>query len=500
MKVHLMSPDSDFDPHGEEPDFADDIVQDLQLDYLWDAMGHGDGFLRAVARAAILAPVQDPEVIRYRQSALEDCVRNPEQAQELYQIAVDALEVRRGIFGLPLHNHPGMGLSYAVRLLTELAGQLDRLRAFRGVLDNTFTSPAFRGLSATIRRELDDDYMADLRHILQELSFPGGMLMSAGIGPGGQVTGQVLRRGKRENKRWFDRTPLKRPLFTFTLPDRDEAGANALSALEDRSVNDVANAASQAAEHVQAFFTSLRAEVGFYLAGSNLVTALGQLDAPVCTPEPLPTDNTTADGVYDPCLALRTGRAPVGNDVQLGASRLLVITGANRGGKTTLLRAVGSAQLMMQAGLPAPAVRFVAPPVRRLFTHWAREEDTALVHGKLDEELERMQQIVARIRPGDLLLCNESFASTNEAEGSQILLEVTRALVESGVQVRSVTHLYDFARAVQDAPDLEAVFLRAPRSDDGERSFLLTPGPPLPTSYGLDLYDHTFGTTYAESS
>ncbi|MBN9215835.1 MULTISPECIES: hypothetical protein [unclassified Microbacterium] len=498
MKVHLMSADHDFDPRWDEPEFADDIVQDLQLDYLWDAMAAGDGFLRSVARAAILAPVEDPETILYRQQALEDCLRNPGHAQQLYQIAVDALELRRGIFGLPLHNHPGMELSYGVRLLTELAGQLDRLRAFRSVLNDSFASPAFRGLSDTIARELDDDYMIELRRTLHELAFPDGMLMSAGIGPGGQVAGQILRRAKRENRRWFDRTPLKKPLFSFTLPDRDEAGANALSELEDRSVNEVANAASQAAEHVQAFFTSLRNEVGFYLAVGNLVTALGQIGAPLCTPDPLTSDTATADGVYDPCLAWRTRSIPVVNDVHLGQRGLLVITGANQGGKSTLLRALGTAQLMMQAGLPVPADRFDARPVRRLFTHWAREEDTELVHGKLDEELERMQQLIALIRPGDLLLCNESFASTNEAEGSQILLEVTRALVDSGVQVRSVTHLYDFARAMQDDPDLDAVFLRAPRAENGKRSFRLEPGEPLPTSFGLDLYDQTFGTQYAD--
>ena len=499
MKVHLMAPDEDFEPNRAEPVFADDIAQDLQLDDVWDAMSGGDRFLRGVARAAVLAPVRDPGVIGYRQRALEDCMRNPDAVQQLYRIAVDALELRRGIFGLPLRNHPRTELSYAVKLLTELADQLDRLRAFRATLDDAFSSPAFRGLSATIARELDDSYMIDLRHILRDLSFPGGMLMSAGVGPGGQVTGQVLRRAKSENRRWFDRTPLKRPLFSFSLPDRDEAGANALAELEDRSVNEVANAASQAAEHVQAFFTSLRAEVGFYLAARNLLTALAEIGAPVSIPDPFTSDATNADGLYDPCLALRTKTAPVGNDVHLGRRRLLVITGANRGGKSTLLRALGTAQLMMQAGLPTPADRFAAHPVGRVFTHWAREEDTGLVHGKLDEELERMQRIIEVIGPGDLLLCNESFASTNEAEGSQILLDVTGALVGSRVQVRAVTHMYDFAHTAEEDPDLDACFLRAPRTAGGERTFRLEPGPPLRTSFGLDLYDKAFGTRYAES-
>ena len=497
MKVYLMFPDRDFDPEAQESGFPDDTARDLELDRLWGAMGGGDAFLRGIARAAVLAPTRDPDTIVYRQRALSDCRRNPEQTRQLYQIAVDAVELRRGIFGMPVHNHPGIELSHAVRHLNERVGQLDRLREFRRVLDREFASPAFRGLSATISRELDDPYMADLRFILRELAFPGGMLMSAGVGDGGQVAGQVLRRARRENRRWYDRTPLARPMFSFVLPERDESGANALAELRDRSVSDVAGAASQAVEHVRSFFTSLRAEVGFYLAASNLAAALEGLGGPLCVPDPRATEATTAEGLYDPCLALRTASVPVGNDVRLGAGDLLVVTSANRGGKSTLLRALGAAQLMMQAGLPVAAERFGARPVGQVFTHWAREEDAELVHGKLDEELARMERIVDVIRPGDLLLCNESFASTNAAEGSQILLDVTRALVGAGVQVRSVTHLYDFARQVQDDPRLGASFLRAQRADDGGRSFRLEPGPPLPTSFGLDLYDRVFGTHYA---
>lgn len=56
MKVHLMNPDRDFDVAAEEPENAGDLIQDLQLDYLWDAMGGGDRFLRTVARAATSPP------------------------------------------------------------------------------------------------------------------------------------------------------------------------------------------------------------------------------------------------------------------------------------------------------------------------------------------------------------------------------------------------------------------------------------------------------------
>lgn len=500
MRVHLMSPETDFDPAVPEGTFADDVVQDLQLDYLWDAMAADDPFLRRVVRAATLQMLTDPRIIVYRQQARSDALHNRDIVSELYRIAVAAVNVRKGMYTFTLPNHPRRELEYAVTLLDALADHLDSVRRLVPQIKQRFESPAFLELAMRISTELDDEYMERLRGMLRNLNFSAGMLMSASVGAGGTVTGQILRQPADSRRNLFNRVGLKRPQFSFVLPERDEAGADALSELQERSVNEVANAASQALDHVQSFFATLRIELGFYMACNNLVDTLNALNCPLCEPDPSAEASTSTTGLYDPCLALRMGNAPVSNVVELGTSRLLVITGANRGGKSTLLRALGTAQLMMQAGMPVAAERFGAVLVGALFTHWAKEEDTGLVHGKLDEELERMERIVAAIAPGDLLLCNESFASTNEAEGSQILLDITQALVTNFAQVRSVTHLYDFAISAINNLDLRAVSLRAPRESTGQRSYHLTPGEPLETSFGLDLYDQAFGTSYAESA
>ena len=41
----------------------------------------------------------------------------------------------------------------------------------------------------------------------------------------------------------------------------------------------------------------------------------------------------------------------MGNDLSADSKALVVVTGANRGGKTTFLRSVGLAHLMMQCGM-----------------------------------------------------------------------------------------------------------------------------------------------------
>ena len=99
--------------------------------------------------------------------------------------------------------------------------------------------------------------------------------------------------------------------------------------------------------------------------------------------------------------------------------------------------------------------------------------------------------------PSCLLLCNESFAATNEREGSEIARQVVRALVECGIRALFVTHLYDLAQGLSADPPAPALFLRAQRASDGERTFRLVEGEPLPTSYGEDAYRRVFGVGLA---
>jgi len=123
--------------------------------------------------------------------------------------------------------------------------------------------------------------------------------------------------------------------------------------------------------------------------------------------------------------------------------------------------------------------------------------------GKFDEELSGMSDIADHLTPSSLLLFNESFAATNEREGSEIVRQIVSALLEkgpalSGVEgnkVFFVTHLYEFAHGFHERNLRNAIFLRAERKADGERTFKLVEGGPLETSYGQDLYNKIFVTS-----
>ena len=102
----------------------------------------------------------------------------------------------------------------------------------------------------------------------------------------------------------------------------------------------------------------LRAELAFYLGCLNLhETAEPRRASRSASPSRTRPDSRalSARGLYDVCLALTLDSPVVGNDVDADGKRLIMITGANQGGKSTFLRSVGLAQLMMQAGMFVPA-------------------------------------------------------------------------------------------------------------------------------------------------
>lgn len=496
MKAFLLYRDQDFDPTDlkrEPPRNAEALTQDFDLQTLLAAMARNDSFLLDIARRALLSSLIDTEVITYRQQALTDCLAHPAIVRRLYDLAVDALQAQRKVWGL-WSNSPDSILYRSINLLELLVESLKSLRALAAEAAPQFQSEAFTRCFAMLQSELDDAYFQEIAAHLRELKFPRGVLLSAELGAGAKGANYVLR--QPPTPRWSERIiSTNRSGYSFRIADRDEAGHQALSAMRGRGINLVANALAQSTDHIQSFFTMLRTELAFYVGCLNLRERLLEYGEPLCMPTPVAPEEQafSARGLYDPCLALhRQGRA-VGNDTQADAKTLIFITGANQGGKSTFLRAVGLSQLMLQCGMFVPAEAYRASVCHGLFTHFKREEDASMTSGKLDEELHRMSDIASGVTPHALLLCNESFASTNEREGSEIARQVIRALTESAVRVIFVTHLFDLAQSFSAQRLASALFLRAERQPDGQRTYRIVEGEPLPTSHGEDTYQRVFG-------
>lgn len=495
MKVNLMFNDRDFDPGTPLPANEPDLSQDLELHTLFDAMAQGDKFLYAMVRIAVLNGLTDPDAIRYRQDILRDCLRNPEIVRQIYQIPIDAEKTKRSLW-LGIFTRTPSGVLSSSRDLMRLF--VDLLRQLKSIADDhgdKFESAGFRAFFAMLQRELSDEYFDAAETHLKNLSFRDGVLISAELGRGNEGTNYVLRLPKERNQGWLkDMFAKKPPVYSFRIHPRDNAGSRALSEIKDRGLNLAANALAQASDHIDGYLKMLQMELAFYIGCMNLHERLVQFGGPVSFPDarPMAMRCHTFRDLYDPCLALTMGQAIVGNDMDGDGISLAIITGANQGGKSTFLRSIGLGQLMMQAGMFVAAAEFRANACAGVFTHFKRKEDASMMSGKLDEELARMSTVVDLLTPGAVMLFNESFAATNEREGSEIAGQITRALVESGVKVFFVTHMYEFARAFFEQGGDDVLFLRAERRADGTRTFRLVEASPLPTSFGKDIYQAVF--------
>jgi len=496
MNVLLLHPDRDFAADAALPWNAPALAQDLALDVLIGAMAGGDPVVFEVSRQAILNAVNnDIQTILYRQAVLRDCLENPAVVRELYALAVEVLERKRARWFGFFTRYPAGILYEAIELLRMLLEMLRRLRRLADSHAGRFASAAFTALFSTIRSEVDDAWLESVRGHLKELRFRGGVLLSAELGEGNAGGNYVLRRDGRGASAWLSRL-LGRSGggYTFRLHPRDDAGARIVSEIRDAGINRVANALAQSAEHVLNFFVQLRTELAFYIGCLNLRDRLSAAGEPLCFPVPAPagTRRLRFDGLYDACLSLTMGRRVVGNAADADGRDLVVITGANQGGKSVFLRSIGLAQLMMQCGMFVPAASFEAEICTGLFTHWRREEDPTMRHGKLDEELARMSEIADHLAPDAMVLFNESFAATNDREGSEIAGQIVAALLEKRVRVFFVTHLHEFPRRMFERAAGGALFLRAERLPDGTRTFRVVPGEPLLTSYAEDVYRAVF--------
>jgi hypothetical protein len=493
-----------FDPRAGLPWNADDLLADLGLLPLLEAMAQEDDWIFEASRRVLLEGTSgDLDVVRYRQAVLQDCLEHPDVVRALYALVVEALQQRRGSYMGVLSRYPDWVLRESVETLRALLGSLRRLLALAEGSWHDFRSEGWKAFFTMVQENLGGAYLHDVEEHLRELTFPHGVLLSAQLGQANKGTRYLLHRIPERHQTWMDRWRArfgpKPSVFRFEVHPRDEAGARALGELRDRAIAAVAGSLGQAADHVRDFFLMLRAELAFYVGCLSLSEVLARAGYPTCMPTPCPPRERRLAfrGLYDAGLALTVNGPVVPNDLEADGQGLVLITGPNSGGKTTFLRSLGIAQLMMQAGMFVPAERYCASLCDGLFTHFPRGEDVRMEQGKLDEELGRMRAIVDRLRPDSVVLVNEAFASTNEREGAEIARQIVRALTEQGVRVFFVTHLFELARSFsREGPD-RALQLRAERLPDGTRTYRIRVGEPLATSHGEDVYRQVFGVSPA---
>ena len=252
--------------------------------------------------------------------------------------------------------------------------------------------------------------------------------------------------------------------------------------------------------------TDLLPELLYYVRWAEYIEKLRRAGLSFCraqlSPEPPSRRLMEAKGLYNLKLAaaaVEKHEEIVPNDLVFDeARRVYLLTGANRGGKTTVTQAVGQLFVLAQGGIFVPGEAFVFHPADCIYTHFPADEDKTMDLGRLGEECRRFRELYQECTASSLLLLNETFSTTSFEEGYYIARDAVRAILKKGVRTIYNTHMHKLALSLDElngdgAPDRAASLIV--RAEDGKRSFKVEVAPPQGVSLAHDIAVK-YGVTY----
>jgi DNA mismatch repair protein MutS len=531
-RVSLLWPSGSPDP-GLHGDCASSTVADLDLESLIDALAIHARY-RNTVRDVLLGLCRDERVIGYRQDILSDLLALPELVATFEEILPKLVEV--GYLG-GARRQTDTPLHHTIWRLGELELYGECVTALEhglGAAEGSLHSRGLLSLLAALRQISADESFQTLMERLPEMRALLKSLRSVTIGVNldhllRPVEATLLSVGSETfsgstflSKLFGKPKPMEgvgplHQIDTASLPDvRERPFMQPLFRDLDRvirsAVRPIADVLTRYARVSSQFLLALEHEIAFYVGATRFVGRLRGQGLPLCRPEYAPAEErvSVVEDTFNVNLALRMrdARAMVLNDVHFDEEgRVLILTGPNRGGKTTFTQAVGLVHVLHQAGLLVPGKRARLSPVDAIWTHFPMAEEFSLDAGRLGEEARRLEAIFRCATPHSLILLNESLFSTSPGESLYLARDVVRASRYLGARAIYATHLHELAANVEEinretpgtgrvASLIATVDRVSSKGDatqaDGETdavnpTFHIEPGPPLGLSYARQI-------------
>ena len=546
-------------PNGTDAEFhrlPDNVIHDLGLEAFIQALSGSPDEQRLIIN--VLSQITDnADVAEYRREIFADIIHLPELRNNMMQL-FDKIKFLKDFSTMHRTTDEEIGLWHLFHRLDELKDYIQTIETMRECLsDDRIQSKGLVNLREYISELFEDACFAEMKEDIINLRIKASEVQSVTLGVNVNERFEAVSMGLISvNRKPFKKSNIVSSFadaisnndklndtadwdgdMHYQLIDNEKKSSTVDNMISEGSLlgalSTIANATDEG-EKGSTFYldkiinkmlrslvkklrdtltkyanvaivnvSSLVPEFIYYIKCAEYISSLMEKGFVFCETQPVTEGDVSmsAKGFYNLKLAMNMENVDeiVTNDLTFDQKHAVyILTGANRGGKTTITQAVGQIFLLAQGGLFVPAESFQYTPCDCIYTHFPADEDKTMDLGRLGEECVRFKEMFSRSTCRSLMLLNETFSTTSFEEGYYIARDSVKALLTKGVRAIYNTHMHklgedaeEFSRESKGAGAASLVM----RTEDGKRSFKVALARPEGFSYAKDIAEK-YGVTY----
>ena len=506
-------------PQGTAPGFqtiSETACNDLSLEYILSHVAKNE-YEKNLIKRMMTGLESCPEVIRYRSDIFDDFINFPSFKDKIRD-SLDRLDYLKTL-----------GRSFnddSVAPIWQLINRLQELDVYIGCIEEIHSalkevdvkSEGLKQLKDYVASVYNDSGFEYLKADIKELITETSQIQSITLGVNLDETMRPVEVGIVSiNKKKFDHSNAFDNFIGFLsqlgglLDGKSSGGFNGMSKIRSsgatgadnplmqnlsREVSDMLSAnvkhlKSKLSQYVNISgysLTRLIPDFTFYIRWAEFCEQVIKSGLPMTKPQILDegSGKLSTKGLYNLKLAIQildgSQLDVVKNDFEFSKERgIYIMTGPNRGGKTTFTQAVGLIVLLAQNGLYVPCEALRLSPCDNIFTHFPADENQTVNLGRLGEESKRISEIFSLATDKSLLLFNESLATTSFTEGLYIAKDVVKAMRSLGARTIFNTHMHELAMDLDEINALNGkikVASLVTGIHEGQRSYKVYLAPP----------------------